>query len=175
MHFGVRALAPALLVSAIALGGCVEVDSRAPAPSATTRAAAPAPADRDIAILAVEDDGAALRVLSTNRRSRSSFSPDSTRVVHGATHRWRLVGTNEAELASGLVKSPAFVELPPNSALGISAAHAARSERAFVVRAPYPEVGERLELTDESDPGKSLVCTRLPGLATLDCGRGGRR
>lgn len=100
-----------------------------------------------IAVLVVEAKGGVLDVLSATRVAKRDLGVAAT--FNGAgrpTHRWILRGTDGEERASGPIAVRRGVHVPENRSEGAPAAHADRASSAFVVRAPFPAEGERIEV-----------------------------
>ncbi len=136
-------------LAACAPAGEGEVSEPAP-PVASAAAAAPAAAprpvgERDVAVLALEQGPNGLTVTSSARVERARLGPAATWNGRGrATHRFVLVDASGATLAEGEVAARRDLHVAPSA--GGPAAHAVPGSFAFVVRAPYPEPGEHLEV-----------------------------
>lgn len=108
-----------------------------------------------IAVLVVEAKGGGLDVRSATAVAKRDLGVAAT--FNGAgrpTHRWILRGADGEERASGPIAARRDVHVPENRSEGAPAAHAVRASSAFVVRAPYPAEGERIEIVSAVNPAE---------------------
>lgn len=147
----------ALGLAACAANGDPPAGSSAPGTGPTEQAAAGASVEgRDVAVLVLEQTPASLRVVSSNRRPRSSFGPAASWNGKGRpTHRWSLRGPHGETIASGDIVARTSLEAPPDPQQGAPAANVPQASFSFDVKVPQPAPGEAIEITPVS--GSSLV------------------
>lgn len=132
-------------------------EASAPSTASATTTSPPgrppgSPRARAVAVLVVESKDGALQVVSSLRVPREDLGVGATFNGRGtASFRWALVGADGEPLDGGPIAARRDVHVPDNRTVGAPAAHASRDASAFVVRAPYPEEGERIEIVSTSD------------------------
>jgi hypothetical protein len=142
-------------LAALGLAACAANGDPPPAPGAAAQSGAAAPIEfRDVAILALEQTPSSLRVVSSNRRPRSSFGPAASWNGTGTpTHRWTLLGPHGEALAAGDIVARNAVEVPPNPQEGAPGTHIAQASFAFDVKVPQPAPGEAIEIKSAGAAG----------------------
>lgn len=115
---------------------------------------------RDVAILVLEQTPTSLRVVSSNRRPRSSFGPSASWNGAGApTHRWSLLGPHGETIASGGIVARTSLEAPPNPQQGAPAVNVPQATFSFDVKVPQPAPGEAIEI---APVGGAMPAARWP-------------
>ncbi len=158
-------IASALAITAAAAGCKPSAEGPPPEPGGSDAAPIAArdepPADdkRDTIVMIIDESASALSIRSAKRVSSGRIGRSARWNGKGpVTHRYRLIDASGAVLAEGDVAVRRDLHVAPGGAGGGAhpAGHAA-ARTAFVVRAPAPRDGERIEIKAVDDERMMVI------------------